>query len=315
MSALKIDELVDALGDYNREHRDVLISEALLDEDFQNNYEVMDDVTDEVPLPSLAITDLIKPGNPTAFQPTSNALQFGARILKVRPIKVDLLLVPQIMEKTWLGKMKKSSDHGAIPFEQFIMQYISSKIRENVRLQGIYKGVYNAAGTTPIDTMTGWLKLIADDIADVANGQISPVVTGAVTATNIIDSAEAVYDGLGEAYKNVPTEMKVAPSLFDWYGRRYRSLFNGSPIYTGIKRDRVQLDGTLCELVRDPGLAGSQRMICTPKENLVFGVDSLSDYNLDIQKENRTIKILIDFKAGVEFKEVHPRALSVNDQA
>lgn len=63
------------------------------------------------------------------------------------------------------------------------------------------------------------------------------------------------------------------------------------------------------------GLGTSQRMICSPRENFVMGVDTIGDYNLDVQKFNRSIKILIDLKAGVNFKEIHARALAVNDQA
>ncbi len=55
--------------------------------------------------------------------------------------------------------------------------------------------------------------------------------------------------------------------------------------------------------------------MASPKENFTMGVDTLSNYNIDIQKENRTIKVLIDLKAGVQFKQVHSRALSANDQA
>lgn len=312
MSAIKIDDLVAALGDYHREHRDILVSEILLDQSFQEKFEVLDDVTDELPLPSLAVSDLLKPADPVNFTPTTNALAFGARVLKVRGMKVDLLLIPQVLEKTWLGKMKNPSDPFDMPFEAFIMNYISTKVKENLHLQGLFRGVYNAAGTTPIDTMDGFLTKIA---ASITATDIAPVITGAITADNVIDKLEQTYDGLGEAYKSVPTQMFVSPSVFDWYGRKYRSLYNGSPIYSGIKRDRVTLDGTMCDLVREPGLGTSQRLMCSPKENFTMGVDSLNDYNMDIQKFNRSIKILIDLKAGVELKEIHGNALAVNDQA
>lgn len=311
MASIDISALATALGDYHREHRDELVSEILLDQSFDEKFEVMDDVTDEIPLPNLSIADLLKPADPVNFTPTSNALAFGARVLKVRAMKVDLQLIPQVMEKTWLGKYKSASDPFDMPFEAYIMNEIAKKTKENLHLQGLFRGVYNAAGTTPIDTMQGFLALIA---AEITATNISPVVTGTVTADTIIDDAEAVYDGLGEAYKNVPTQMFVSPTLFDWYGRKYRSLYNGSPIYTGIKKDRVMIDGTMCELVREPGLGTSQRMICSPKENFVLGVDTLTDYSFDVQKFNRSLKILIDLKAGVQLKEIHARALSVNDQ-
>lgn len=311
-SAIDITELATNLGDYHREHRDRLSAELLLDESFADKFEIMDDVTDEVPLPNLSISDLIKPANPNTFAPTANALGFGSRTLKVRGIKVDLQLVPQVLEKTWLGKMKNPSDPFDMPFEDFIMQYINSKIKENLLLQAVYGGTYNASGTTPAATMDGFLTKIA---AEITATNITPVATGAITATNVIDSLETVYDGLGEAYKNVPTEMKVNTQIFDWYNRRYRTSYGANNNYEGMKMGRILLDGTNCEVVREPGLGASQRVICTPKENLVMGVDSMGGYNMDIQKFDRTIKILVDFKAGVELKEIHARGLQVNDQA
>lgn len=310
-TAIKIDELVEALGEYCQEHREILISEALQGDDFDQRFEVMDGITDELPMPTLSITDLLQPGNAETFNPTSNALSFGAEILKVRPIKVDLLLNPTVMEKTWLGKQKKSSDPFDIPFEGDIMDYIGRKIKENLILKAIYKGVYNASGTTPGATMDGYLKLISNGVTATT---IAPTVTGAITASNVVTAIEAVYDDLGEAYKGGATEIKVAPQIFDWYGRKFRSDFGSNQDYKGITMNRRQLDGTNAVIVREPGLAGSQRIIATPFENMVYGIDSAT-FNMDIQKFNRTIKILIDFKGGVIFKETHGNALSVNDQA
>jgi len=311
-TSIDLTDLATALGAYHQEHRDTLITEMLLDEDFTSDLEVMDDVTDELPLPNLSLTDLIKPANATTFAPTANALAFGARILKVRGIKVDLQLIPQVLEKTWLGKMKKATDPWDMPFEAFIMKYINSKITENLRLKAIYSGSYNAAGTTPGTTMDGFLELIADEITAT---NITPIVTGAITAANVVDKLELTYDGLGEAYKGVPTIMKVNPTIFDWYNRKYRVDFGTNQDYKGMSSKRRTLDGTMCELVREPGLGASQRVIASVKENFIYGVDSASGYSLDVQKFDRTLKILIDFKAGVQFAEINANALAVNDQA
>lgn len=310
-SSIDISELATKLGAYFREHRDIMVSEALLSDDFRNRFELMDGVGDELPLPNLSIVDIVKPADPVNFTPTSNALKFGARTLKVRGMKVDLLLVPEVLMKTWLGKLKKVDDITQLPFEAFILDYIAQKVRENIYLKAIYGGVYNAAGTTPGATMNGYLKIIADEITAT---NITAIVTGATTATNVIDNLEKVYDALGESYKNMSTEIKVNPQIFDWYNRRYRTLYGANNNYDGMKMGRIPLDGTSCEIVREPGLGTSGRLIATPKENMVLGVNG-SDMTFDFQKFDRTIKILGDFKAGVEFKQIHARALAVNDQA
>jgi hypothetical protein len=311
MSAIDISKLTDTLGAHCQEHRDELVTEILLDESLDAKFEVMDEITDELPLPNLEVGDLIKPADPVNFTPTSNALKFGAEVLKVRGIKADLLLIPQVLEKTWLGKLKSAKNPLELPFEAFIMTYIGQKVKENLHLQGLFKGEYDAAGTTPIDTLDGFLKLVADAITA---SKITPIVTGVITKTNVIDKLELVYDGLGDAYKAIPTQMKVAPTIYDWYNRAYRTTFGGNNNYNGMP-GKVFLDGTNCELVREPGMSGSQRVMASVKENFVYGCDTSSGFNLDIQKFNRSIKLLIDFKAGVQFKQYSSKALAVNDQA
>lgn len=316
LTAINTTELVAALGDYYRENRDILVSETLLDPNVNEMFTVYDDVTDELPMPNLGITDIIKPGVVKTFVPTSNALEFGARILKVRDVKFDLLLVPTDLHKKWLGYKRTnrradgSHDPYEILFEAFILDYISKAARSQLYLNAMFKGVYNAAGTAPVSTMTGFASLVT---AEIAAGNIVPVSIPNITAANVITSLEAVYDGLGEAYKAMPTQMKVEPSIFDWYNRQYRADYGPNNNYGGMDRLSLKLDGTLCDVVREPGLAGTGRVICSPLENFAYGCDTGATATLEIQKFDRSIKIMGDFKAGVQFAQIHDRALSVNE--
>jgi hypothetical protein len=311
MSSLSITALNAALGAYLREHKNVLISEMLVNESFDTRFEVWEDVKDEVPLPSLSITNIVKPADSVNFTPTANALAFGARILKARPMKVDLQIVPSDLEKTWLGTYRKrGSNAHDLPFEAYIMNYIIEKAHEDVHLNAVYKGVFNGAGLTPGDTMDGFNTLIA---AEIVAGNIVPVVTGAITALNVEDKLLLVYDAIGEAYKAKPTQMKVNSTIFDWYVRFCRKTYGTAQDYNG---PQTMLYGTQCTLLKEPGLGASQRVMCTPKANMVLGVDTIGDYsNIQTQIFDRTIKILMDFKGGVNFKEINARALAVNDQA
>jgi hypothetical protein len=312
MTSIKITDLTTALGAYSRANKDILISEMLLTDNIRDRFDVMDGIKDEVALPSLAVADLVKPATPETFTPTADALSFGARIGKVRPWSVDLVLVPTVLEKTWLGQYyDKGSLNFEVPFEQFIMNYIVQKVQENLRMKAIYSGVYNAVGTTPGAVMNGLLTLTT---AEVAAGVV-PVVTGIINATNVLDKLEMTYDALGEAYKEMESEMIVNPTIFDWAVRRNRALYNASNIYDGVAKNEFTIEGTNCKVKREAGLGTSQRLICTPKSNKIFMCDSLSDdSNIIIQPFNRTLKVMIDGKAGVDFGQVHARALAVNDQ-
>lgn len=313
-SALNITELNTKLGAYFRKDKGQIFTKMLLGMNIDDRFEIWDDCKDEVPLPNLTITDLVKPANNTTFQPTSNALAFGARILKVRPWKVDLQIVPADLEKSWLGAYKKKgSKVYDMPFEQYVMNHIIEKVQENLRLKSLFKGVYNAAGSTPIDVMDGLLTLIASEITAT---NIAPVATGAITSTNVVDKLEQTYDALGEAYKGIPTIALVSPQIFSWYKRKYRLDFGGNQDYAGMPLMETQLDGTLCTIKSEPGLGTSQRVIVTPKENLVYGVDSIGEENdINSQVFERTIKLMIDAKSGTNFKRIDAELLAVNDQA
>jgi len=311
MSGINVTELNASLGAYLRTRKNILIGQVSLGADFEKRFEVMEGVEDELPLPRLEVGDLVQPGRTGTWNPTNNALGFKARIAKARSMKVDLVLTPSDLYKTWLGALRKPGTKVTdLPFEKFIFDHIISKARENVYLNAIYKGTYDAAGGTPGATMDGWLKLIADEIT--ANN-LSPIATGAITATNVEDKLLAVYDGLHEAVKNTPTQMKVNAQIFDWYIRNQRKVYGGAGDYTGVE---TTLFGANCELIREPGLGTSQRVICTPKANMVYVLDSLrSSNNITTEVEKRDINLMMDFNGGVQFKEVNDKVLAVNDQA
>lgn len=64
------------------------------------------------------------------------------------------------------------------------------------------------------------------------------------------------------------------------------------------------IEGTQTQIVGIPGLVGVNRIIVTPKENLVFGYDiEGGSSNIITQEYNRTIKVMMDFRAGVQFRD------------
>ena len=315
-TAIDIADLATACGDYYRENRDILIGELLLDPDITSKFTVYDNVTDELPLPKMGIGNIIKPGIVKTFVPTADALAFDARILKVRDVKFDLQLIPSVLHKQWLGYKRTarrsdgSHDPFELPFEAFIMMKISEAARSQLYLQAMFLGTYNAAGTTPGSTMTGINTLVTSLVASTAIVPVS--VTADPTATNVIDIVEQTYDGLGEAQKGVATEMKVSPTIFDWYNRRYRALHGPNANYSGMSMGRLAIDGTMCELVREPAMGTSLRMITGRKENIAYGCDTFASATMDIQKFDRTLKVLGDFKAGVQLHELGAE-ISVNE--
>ncbi len=350
MSALNVTALTTLLGAYCRDNKEEVYARIMLGlfddvpwikgnvagHGILEDFDFMEEVTDEVPLPRMNITGIVKPGHtPGAsqtFVPKANAINFTARLLKVRDWSVDLLIDPKVLEKTWLamnkvkgswaGKFTNAPAFGNIDPEQFMMMEIIKAAHRDIRMNALYKGVYNAAGTTPVDIVNGWLQLVDDEIT---GGALVPIVTGVIDATNVDQKLHDVYDGLGEEFKAGDTQMKVAPQLFDWYVRKTKPVIQLNAGTSGAPdqpagQGEIYLYGTNCRLKREPGQAGSQRVICTPKGNMVFGMDSQEEYsNVDIEKFERVIKVMMDGKVGLQFREVGDgtasyKPLAVNDQ-
>ncbi len=319
MTTISTAAIVAALGAFYRANKSILVTDLYLDID-PETWTVMDGISDELPLPKLTTTSIVQPGNNTAFNPTAGAVSVGARILKVRDWKVDLLINPSALIKTWMGFTKQpGTRQSKIPLEQFIMAAIIKQIRKDIRMKTLYRGVYNAAGSTPFDVANGKLKLYADEITAT---NLTPIVTGVISASNVVDKLLLVHDGLAEEYKNEETYMEVNSQIFDWYYRKFSPVLNtnlvaagGAPTQEGLI-NKIRLEGTNCWIKREPGLGTSQRVAVTTKANNIMGVDTESDYNnFEFQVENRQIKVLVDGRIGVQLAQADDNAIRVNDQA
>lgn len=322
-SAFELTDIVDALGDYCRdENKEELLSSLMLDFVPKDTFTIMDDILDEFPLPKFEIGSIVKPGHNPAFQPTDDALKFDADILKVRDCKVDLLIVPKELEKTYLGKYKRRRDDVMeIPFEQFILDHIKMKIHEEMRLYALHRGVYNAAGTTAIDTMDG-IDTVLKAKRDAVGSPLVPVTTGAITEANVLDKLYIVYDGLNEALKDRDTLMPVNATIFDWAIRKFEPILNAGMIAADRetleskgRRNSFILPGTNCRVMREPGKGTSQFIYATSKDNLYYGTNTGSPTNnIRIQEFDRQIKIMIDYKAGTQVGVVVNDMVACNEQ-
>jgi hypothetical protein len=313
--AMDFTNLAASLGAYSRDNSDTIMSELMVGMNIDDRITVLEGVTDEFPLIKMVTGDLIQPGgDPTSFNATAGALAPEARILKVRPWKIDLTFYPQLLERQYNAFLRGAKvSPSELPFAEFFFAEITKKANENLRKTSLFKGVYNAAGTAPVDVCDGYLKIIADEITAT---NITPVATGVVSFATIIDDVEDTYDALDEAAKGNDGEVLVSPTLFSWYVRQYRATHGSNANYTGVEKDEVLIDGTSYTLKKEVGLSGSQRIIATTKENMYYGAGHEGvDGNIIVQNNKRGIDVMVDAKAGPQLYSIGDRALSVNDQA
>ena len=310
--------LTTNLGAYTRENLGVLFGYALLglEEMFSNQgVTLWDGLQDEAPMPNVDVADIVKPMKITTFDPTSNAIVFDSRNIKVRPFKVDLHIYPQEFERTWLAHNRKGratmKNWEDVPFAEYIMQKIMERVGENVR-QASWQGVYNASGTAVNDICDGFSTLVA---AGVAAGNIPTVATGGITTSNVIAKLDEYPEALGDAFSTKQGYLQVPRKVFEMYTKADPTavgrMMSISEIPGGNPQnlDAVYLRGTDIKVVKNPYLSHSDtasQIICTTENNLFCGTDTMSELNnIRFQEFDRGIKMLLDGKWGVQYALAH----------
>ncbi len=291
---MDLQKLNDTLGAYCRNNTNALLGGILVENASLQHFTPMLGVKDQAPIVDLDTGNILKPYTKTwaPAQITPNP-----RIMQVRTCKVEVELEPLKYHHTYLGLfIKPGTDPANLPFEQYLMGKITAAAKEQMEVKGMFKGVYNPAGSTPADTMDGLNTIIEGEILA---GGIAPIVTGAITSANVVEKLEGLFAMLPEEYQASPFKLFVSPKIKHWYNQTYRAAFGG--VTHNTEFNKQYLDGTQCEIVPMPGLSGSGRVHLVPAWNAFFGTDLASD--LDVvrtQLDKWVINVMMSFKIGVQ---------------
>ena len=305
MASVNISALNTALGAYARQEK-VDIFNKILRESTAQYFTTFTGAIDQLPLAKLSTGSILKPyAAGGGFAATDDALVFGARILNARRISADISIVPLDLYNSWLGQLAGAppSSPFDIPFEQFIMDAISKQAQDDLEA-AVWNGIYDGSGTTAEDVMDGILQLVKGAVTsgEIPAGNVSAFT--AITSSNALDEVRKVRNKIAGQYRNKPMYCFLSVANFDNYMDDYQTSV-GSVVYN---RDYTQvlIEGTQTQLVAIPGMVGpdSNRILITPKDNMVFGYDiEGAASNILTQEFNRTIKVMMDFRAGVNFRD------------
>lgn len=298
--------LPSKMADYALADNSAILTKTLVDDMAFTKYMQMLVGNDEIPLTELVVDDVLQPGGKDAFNPKA-AVNFKARIGKVRPCKVDLLFTPsKILQfwKTYLGKVKQGTPSSPydMPFQEFIFAQVIKKLKENLRLKAIFQGVYNPTGTGAADTMDGLVTLIRAAITagSIPAGNITAYT--AITAINAVDEFNKLAEKViaNPAYGSAKMICLVSPIIHHYYNQAYKAE-NGSLPYNN-QFNQTKLEGSNIWIQEEPGLSGITTPFITPEENLFYLVDDEARQDsIIVEKEKRNINVMMDFQASVDF--------------
>jgi len=142
-----------------------------------------------------------------------------------------------------------------------------------------------------------------------------------VTATGVIDNASNyamaslrdIWGDVPDPYKNKGLKAYMSRSVYELYLSDYADKVGKFTEGDSSGKRFLYLSDNKCELCPVSWMSGSNRVIMTPKENMVLGTDLLSDMNvIEIVKSTLwTIKAGISFVIGFKFRD--PSAIWCND--
>jgi hypothetical protein len=300
MAAVDLSALPAKLGTYALSNYKEILTGILQDDlSFLKYFGNVIPTNDELPLAQLTMNTLLQPGGKDAFN-AKQAGEFKARIGKVRACKADVSWAPSVIKAMWqsyLGQIDGGKiDPATIPFEAFLIAKVIAKVKQELHYLAVYKGVLNAGGTAPADTMNGLVKLIATAALPAGNIAAAP---GTITAANAGDKLKLVLECVDDTYYDLPMVCIVSPKVARFYNAWYQTTYGSLPYNTEYKK--TFLEGTMIEIVSEPGLSGTNHIIITPKENLFWLVDDSANMErVIVEKEKRNIHVMMDFNASPE---------------
>lgn len=281
---------------------------------------VLEGVKGKYTLPSLTIgDDLALRWSATFGTANNNKATFGQRELDTVLNKAEFSFVPTEWEANYMGFLRRTGqDPYDFPYEAFIMMKLNEKLTKEME-DAVWNGVAagSPASTDKLDeTFDGFLHIISDAITATT---ITPTVTGSVTNANAVDKFRLIWDDVDVAYKEQGLAILCSHTDYLNYISHHKTLFHQSPAVvpatTGYQGVQYEFGGDRVPIIPIPGLGTSRRIIATPLENLVIGIDGVNDMNWNVEQNHWQIDIFGAFRLGVQFRTLDDGILVVSDQA
>lgn len=236
-------------------------------------------------------------------------VEFHPNEIQLRPLKVDDIFYPRDIEESWMGFLAGDSSRNpeSWPIVRYLFEvYYQHAIEEEKELDAVYKGVYEAptAGTagTGSKTFDGFRELLITGAADEAY-PINVTESGDIDEldeTTAFDQIERFSKRIASQFTHRNVVIFVAPQFERAYleGKRAKGFYNVST--DGEFSTRI--DFTRHTVVGVESMAGTTDIFATLPEN-IFHLKKRDSQNgdFDIQKQDRGVKVLMDWWEAVGF--------------
>ena len=300
-----------AYQDYVQDNRNTLVSKMYHGFDTANLITAHRGLKAKKPLTEMLLGSLIKAWK-AGWDPTADAIDFAVREIDPKHNKINLGLYPEEFEETYLGHITNTGQSiYEFPFQEYFLDRVSEKKASEIE-EAIWAGVRAGtvtAGTTPLNQVVDGFKEICDDAVTATD--ITAVVTGAITSSNAIASAEAMWSALGKGIQNKQLGLFVSYA----HALKLRQNFSDNfGKYSGQFGESFRLPNLPNVTVYPVGGISGDWAIMTPPENLHYSYGWKGADPLTFEYFRGEISTFSSLWIGVQIAILHDDVVAVNDQ-
>lgn len=278
----------------------------------RQDFEVLE--TDEkTPLLSLQIMDILKPASDD-FDPTADAIKFGARMPDFHDIEIDLSLKrSQVLAYfrsylKFISGLKTQNEVLANPWPLFLLGEILKKAGRDLAVVSAYRATRNNAQKGALYVLNGLLyhftagRASGDIPAGNVYDSVTTYATGAAFDADVYDEANAIALKVEEN-----ADLAGQPMILHMSARNYR-------LYKETRRAKSPETVTLTEnpttlddfpnisIKVDQGLGSKRFMFITVPGNLFFTFnENYQNMNIKMIEQVKGWELNIMFSAGITY--------------
>ena len=234
-----------------------------------------------------------------AFEP-KGGVKFHPNKIMLQHIKVDLNFSPDQIIDSWLGFLEGPGvDRSQWPITRYMIEiYLKQQIDYDREVNAVYYGERDDAGTTPSACMDGIRKkLIEGADAEYPINVISDI--GRLEPQTCFDQVEDFSKKIKGIYRKVPIIICVSQDYERCFLENKRA--NGFYWLHGPEDLNTSVDFTKQVVMGLPSMGDEcGDMFAFVRGNLMWCTRK-DKFNFDIQKENRFVKVLGDWREGIGF--------------
>lgn len=289
-----------ALNTYTDEVSLDLIAKAVLTTDLMSDIDVRSGLAAGTVAINLMDGDLEVADLACGWNPNGD-VNFSQVDITIRDKQVKMELCPEDLRQYWISqRMSAAADQEEVPFEEVIAAYYVERVKK-----------FNESFLINGDASTDGIK----DQVTGANGAFVPAGAAAWTASNAVEQALDLFDGIDESVKDRDDlVMVVSPANFQALRRALvaQNFFH----YNQGDGRTLDLPGTNIKVVKSAGLIGSNYVAAGPAGFMVAGTgleDDMSTMQFFYDKGEDVVKFIAKWRLGIAVHQVN--VFATNDLA